>query len=569
LIRIIRYFLLIGLFEGIAVLVFTFATPSDVDKAWLLGYSRMRWAQALWSGQGVLAFFLLTVLSWRRPIWLTSLGHHLDSWLRSARGFPLAILFMLSGGASGAYFFFLTYAITDTQVQGYFQRLLLLVVWITALCMQALLTIVLFYWKEHWPALRGWSTRVGHALAQNKEEILAIGLLLLLSVTLFWPVKYPNVKTGTLYGWDYVVHTRFAERMAETRRTETSFFLYELLVIAAHLLKPTSDYLWIGKLVALIFDLVTAVVAFAIVRRSVSEIFPGHKWLQALTSLAVALSITLVAPVSVLTWGSHNLLYGYIGINTTHNPTYLLLKPLALLLFLNSLEIFTYQPGSGSRIRFFLTGLLTILATLAKPNYIICLLPALSLLAFYWLIKKRSLDWQRLIFGVILPAVIILSWQYLATYTTDRVLRAEGGIVFAPFAVYARDSGMLLPKFFLSILFPLTVYALYYKDASKDIGLNLAWLIFFFGAFYTYMLAETGLRFQDGNFKWSGQVTLFILFLVSVVFFLRINSGWLFGRVSRKPGYVFSVVAIMFGLHLASGMLFYYLQLTQPANPWW
>jgi hypothetical protein len=567
--KIIRYFLLTGLMEGIAILIFLFATPSDVERAWLLGYSPLRWALSLWAGQGVLAFLLFTVLSRQRPAWLTPLSHHLGAWLRSARGFSLAILFMLTGGASGVYFFFLTYTITDTQVKGYFQRLLLLVVWITALCLQALVAIVLLYWWEHRPALRRWSSRVGHALAQNKEEILAIGLLLLVSIALFWPVKYPDVKTGTLYGWDYVVHTRFAERMAESRRTETSFFLYEILVIAAHLLKPTSNYLLVGKLVALIFDLVTAVVAYAIVRKSVYEIFPNRKWLLALTSLAVALSVILVAPVSVLTWGSHNLLFGYIGINTTHNPTYLLLKPLALLLFLNSLEIFTYQPGSGSRIRFFLTGLLTILATLAKPNYIICLLPALSLLAFYWSLKKRSLDWQRLILGVILPAVIILGWQYLATYTTDRVLRAEGGIVFAPLAVYARDSGMLLPKFFLSILFPLTVYAMYYKDASKDTSLNLAWLNFIFGAFYTYMLAETGLRFQDGNFKWSGQVTLFILFLISVVFFLRQNSGWLSGRVFRKSGYALSIGAITFGLHLASGVLFYYLQLTQPANSWW
>lgn len=567
--RIIRYFLLAGLFEGIAVLVLNFATPSEVENAWLLGYSPMRWALALWAGQGVLAFILLTGLSWTRSAWLTSLSHRFDAWLRNAQGFSLVFLFMLAGSASGVYFIYLTYTITDTQVKGYFQRLLLLVVWMMALCLQALVAIMLLYWGEHWPMLRRWGTRVGHSLVQNKEEILAIGLLLLVSVALFWPVKYPDVNTGTLYGWDYVVHTRFAERMAESRRIETSFFLYELLVIAAHLLKPINNYLLVGKLVALTFDLVTAVVAYAVVRKAVSEIFPGRKWLLALISLAVALSVTMVAPVSVLTWRNQNLLFGYIGINTTHNPTYLLLKPLALLLFLNSLEIFTYQPGSCSRIRFFLTGLLTILASLAKPNYIICLLPALSLLAFYWLLKKRSLDWQKLILGIILPALIILGWQYLATYTNDRVLRAEGGIVFTPLAVYTRDSGMLLPKFFLSILFPLTVYTMYYRDASKDIGLNLAWFIFFFGAFYTYMLAETGLRFQDGNFKWSGQVTLFILFLMSIVFFLRQNSGWLSGEISKKHGYAFSMSAIMFGLHLVSGVLFYFLQLTQPANPWW
>jgi hypothetical protein len=162
-----------------------------------------------------------------------------------------------------------------------------------------------------------------------------------------------------------------------------------------------------------------------------------------------------------------------------------------------------------------------------------------------------------------------LGWQYLATYTPDRLLRVEGGIFFAPLAVYAQDSGMLLPKFILSILFPLIVYALYYKDASVDIGLNLAWLNFIFGAFYTYMLAESGLRFQDGNFKWSGQVTLFILFIASVVFFLHQNAGWLSGRLEKKPDDAFMVGVIVFGLHLVSGVLFYYLQLTQPANPWW
>ena len=37
----------------------------------------------------------------------------------------------------------------------------------------------------------------------------------------------------------------------------------------------------------------------------------------------------------------------------------------------------------------------------------------------------------------------------------------------------------------------------------------------------------------------------------------------------KKPDDAFMAGILVFGLHLVSGSLFYYLQLTQPANPWW
>jgi hypothetical protein len=59
--------------------------------------------------------------------------------------------------------------------------------------------------------------------------------------------------------------------------------------------------------------------------------------------------------------------------------------------------------------------------------------------------------------------------------------------------------------------------------AKKTLEINLAWLTFFFGAFYFYFLAEGGesARTYSANFAWSSQLTLFVLVFVSLVFFLK------------------------------------------------
>ena len=50
--------------------------------------------------------------------------------------------------------------------------------------------------------------------------------------------------------------------------------------------------------------------------------------------------------------------------------------------------------------------------------------------------------------------------------------------------------------------------------------LQLAWLSFLLGAFYSYTLVESA-KWSAGNFTWSGNITAFTLFVGSVVFWLR------------------------------------------------
>jgi hypothetical protein len=117
-------------------------------------------------------------------------------------------------------------------------------------------------------------------------------------------------------------------------------------------------------------------------------------------------------------------------------------------------------------------------------------------------------------------------------------------------------SSWLIPKFFLSVAFPMVVFCTHTHTSIRDNRVIIAWLAFIFGAFYLYFLAESGPRFYHGNFGWSSQITLFILFIVSALFLFeqRRNTGCgkLCGFTSRT---VFCL--IVFFLHILYGIVSY------------
>src|SRR5690606_9025712 len=80
--------------------------------------------------------------------------------------------------------------------------------------------------------------------------------------------------------------------------------------------------------------------------------------------------------ISLLYFHDKHMYFGYVPSNVYHNPTILLLKPIALLSFY--LLYKTLQSPSNCRWSMVLiVGIITGLAILAKPSYIIVLLPAL------------------------------------------------------------------------------------------------------------------------------------------------------------------------------------------------
>lgn len=90
-----------------------------------------------------------------------------------------------------------------------------------------------------------------------------------------------------------------------------------------------------------------------------------------------------------------------------------------------------------------------------------------------------------------------------------------------PFVAAQMLSGFLPQKFFMSIFFPLMVAVLFFRRMLRDHEMVLAWSAFIIGALQFYLFIEKGSRYTHANFLWGAQITLFILFAVSIRFLLK------------------------------------------------
>ena len=86
----------------------------------------------------------------------------------------------------------------------------------------------------------------------------------------------------------------------------------------------------------------------------------------------------------------------------------------------------------------------------------------------------------------------------------------------------------------------------------------LAWCMWGFGALQLLFLKETGTRALDGNFTWGYDICLFVLFAVSLVYFLENLRGTTFLGGKYVPRVLYaSVLGAIFGYHMYCGLYFF------------
>lgn len=406
----------------------------------------------------------------------------------------------------------------------------------------------------------------------NKVDVFAIGLLVVLSAAIFgWVIRW------TISGFDYGFHVQWAQTMAETRSIPFPHFLYHLLVVIGRLLIPVDNIAVSGRPISSYFISAFAVTTMLYVALSLvvygmlrAAFTGGVSAAAALAVVAAAIGLMIASPITLFTFQIRNLYYGYIVPSVYHNPTIVLLKPLALLLFgVVSAQIISTESKKGAAA---LSAALMVLSTLAKPSFSICLLPALGLWIACRSLKKQSVNWQFVLLAVALPAVAVLGWQYyfqFVSQSTAQIALEPLKVMIAHTLAEGLSPLTLLPKFALSILFPVCVYTFYFRDASRSPRLNLAWLVFGVGAAFTYLLSDAGQgRTLAGDFLWSGQVTLFVLFVESALFMARqANVGF---AALQRVDWRASVCAAVFALHVVSGVIWYAsAMLGDRALEWW
>lgn len=338
---------------------------------------------------------------------------------------------------------------------------------------------------------------------------------------------------------DWINHVRFAREFLADGRLRVIHFTFHALVIA----------LAIGIVVALPL---TALIV------GIGAIMATFVLLVRRTRTAVGSVALLVAsPITVLS--AQNLYFGYIGFNSLHSPTTVLLKPLALALF--GLAVTAFTPSfRGTRQWMAWMAVLCLVSTFAKPNFALALVPALVVVAVSRTLRGCVTKQNVIAIGGIGAFLVgILGVQYVAQYTLIDGVRS--GITFAPLAsVYMYEPSLMAiaGKFVLSIAFPLTVALLYRKQVRDDVALELAWGIFVFGAAQMYLLAETGVRAPDGNFWWGAQIGAFLLFVASFTSLSRLRHSGSRWRYRLAIG--------VFTVHVTCGAVFLLLRLVSPGQ---
>lgn len=346
-------------------------------------------------------------------------------------------------------------------------------------------------------------------IAFSWSYFIILGLLVLL---IFSPIFYVNsyIKADET---DFQVHINLAKQLKTGFAGLPAFILahfgWQVLLILINNITRLS-FETTSFVVMLVFESIT----FFVLLQWFSSVLVESN-LSILKRVVIILGLMVASPITIFWFLDRRMYLGYIGITSYHNPTIILLKPFAILQFRYAYPLFGNRKSSLWQIG--VGFVVSLIATFVKPSFAICILPALSIITLYYLIQKRPLDFRGLLFGLMIPMLGVLVWQFIITYINDESV----GIAFIPFGVMRMYSNYLLPKLIVSILFPLSVSVLYIKRASLDIRMILGWLIFLFGAFFTYFFAETGQRFYDGNFGWSGEIALVVLFITSTLFYLE------------------------------------------------
>lgn len=349
---------------------------------------------------------------------------------------------------------------------------------------------------------------------------------------------------------DYPAHIEFSE----TINFDTTFslpvphFLYHIIIAMLTYLTPLS-----AKFVSICLMTVSITALVYIIWKYI-RIY--NKTLSPFLLSFIVISSLIITPASILKFNAENPNFYYTYFHSTpyHSPTYLLARPFFLLMTLLSIKIFS-ESKISLRTNMLITILL-VLGTLAKPNYLIAFLPAIVLLAGWYLYRKQAVQWRSLIFSIIIPSVLLLTWQFSFTYIFDNVGQPTSIIVkpLAVFLIYVESASLnnfdIVLNLFLTILFPLILFILYPKSRSDKLFI-LSWLIFLVAIFQGYLLAETGERLRAGNFLWGGHFAVFVLYIASIITIIRLN-------LYQKIDWRFVLLNLIFLSHLLSGILWFY-----------
>jgi hypothetical protein len=347
-------------------------------------------------------------------------------------------------------------------------------------------------------------------------------------------------------------HLQFAQKLEMTGTIPVPHFLFHLVAIVAHSAVmqfagagyyPRGHSVDMSWLIAGVLVMLTIYGAtFGLLDRYLRGAGIGED-----QSIILSISLMVVSPIFILAPIDGRFYFGYLAPTIYNIPTQPLLKMMTIAVFMFTPSI---AEKKASPVKLIAISLFIVLNGLSKPNFLIIMLPALAVLTTWRVARKKTINLPTII-CMICSAALVLAWQYYFKFVNPDGRIYESSITFTtPFEVWDHVTGFVPLKFVLSIVFPIYVIVAYWKSAISSIEMQYSWLLFTFGAIFSAFLAETGPQKYAGNFIWSGEVAVFVLFFVSTKF--------LFSRPrTTSHSSRFKTAVVLLSIHVFCGIIYY------------
>lgn len=396
---------------------------------------------------------------------------------------------------------------------------------------------------------------------KNKKQLIIYGIVLLLlfiictelyrRMVISDPPVYFSEGVDQTDSWYYNYYSDIRLRLNMPR--EASYSLFLIPEFAAYDMLGESIAAWIISVYLSFFTVGTVLVVYLLLKKLCPDGNRSRLFLGSVVSM-------FVIPVFIIPMAQYGMrMYGsYIG-SIWHNETYIGMRFFAVLILLSFYDTNDRYLERFSLKGFILQCLLFTAVNIVKPSFIIAFAPAMLIMMICDIIKAKGKGFAKwIMYG--LPVLIgsaILIYQYKVLFTGTG--EDSSHVIFAV-GEGLKNSRFPILDFVRSYAFPLCVFVFHYKELIRSkfhLVCCLGWLFSFLEFLF---LSESGDRSFHNNFGWGLCLFTFLLFCLSIGFYL--NDVSLYKKNGnggdKKRFYKLVAGKLLLIAHFISGILYFY-----------
>jgi hypothetical protein len=378
-----------------------------------------------------------------------------------------------------------------------------------------------------------------------------IYLVFLILIAFVYTIVFKNLIYSNLHSSDLITHIRFAQKLLSYSLEHKLYFiphpLFHLLLITFYLISGS----WELSAIVLLLIIIVSIYNLQILFIS-KEHKTGFFNIESIIFSFILMIVSSIYIPPLNNWLSpdyFSVMFSGSGTpNVLHNPTYYLVKVFVLPVFFVSKKILGNILIISRKTLIIFITLLSV-SVLAKPNFALSFIPSFAIIliwdAFHKSIKPGLLFKKLLLFFSV--PVIILFLQFFVMYMAGP---RDSSIRFCFFCVWTHWSKIPVISILLGIVFPLFMFLLNFARNVKNISYQFAWLNFIISLLFAGFLYEDGYRLLAGNLFWGYNLSLYLLFFVSLMDFIELL------RTKELRIFYFKIVCatIVLLLHIAGGI---------------